>query len=62
MKDEILEELWKSKDEVAEEYSYNIDKLVEDLRKKERCVKATVIDLTFENKRQKQMSSLDIKL
>lgn len=52
MKNEILEELWKSKDEVAQEYSYNIDNLVEGLRKKENGVKVTVVDLTFEGKEQ----------
>jgi len=46
MKNEILEELWKSKDEIAQEYKYNIDKLVEELRKKEKDVKATVVDFT----------------
>ncbi len=50
MKNEILEELWKSKDEVAKEYMYNIDKLVEALRKKEKGGKATIIDLTSERK------------
>jgi predicted AlkP superfamily phosphohydrolase/phosphomutase len=46
MKNEILEELWKSKDEVAKEYRYNIDKLVKELRKKEKCVKVAVVDFT----------------
>ena len=46
MKNEILEELWKSKDEIAQIYKYNIDKLVEGLRKKEKEVKATVVDFT----------------
>lgn len=46
MKNEILEELWKSKDEIAQEYKYNIDKLVEELRKKEKDAKAIVVDFT----------------
>jgi len=50
MKNEILEELWKTKDGIAKEYRYNIDKLVEGLRKKERNVKATVVDFTPERK------------
>ncbi|HUU39646.1 MAG TPA: hypothetical protein VMW42_01760 [Desulfatiglandales bacterium] len=50
MKNEILEELWKSKDEIAQKYSYNIDKLVEGLRKKEKDVKATVVDFTSNRK------------
>ncbi|MBI4707725.1 MAG: hypothetical protein HY761_07360 [Candidatus Omnitrophica bacterium] len=58
MKNEILEELWKSKDEVAQEYRHNIDKLVEGLRKKEKDVKATVVNLTFEHKEQQQRGCL----
>ncbi|MEW5768069.1 MAG: hypothetical protein AB1797_10695 [bacterium] len=50
MKNEILEELWKSKDEIAQEYRYNIDNLVEELRKKEKDVKAIVVDLTSDGK------------
>ena len=46
MENEILKELWKSKDKIAHEYRYNIDKLVEELRKKEKCVKTTVVDFT----------------
>ncbi len=57
MKNEILEELWKSKDEIAQKYKYSIDNLVEGLRKKEKDVKATVIDLTFEHKGQNQSKS-----
>ncbi len=36
MKNELLEELWKIKDQVAHEYGYDIEKLVEGLRKKEK--------------------------
>ncbi|MBU1754281.1 hypothetical protein KKG56_10610 [bacterium] len=50
MKNEILEELWKSKDKVAQEYEYNIDKLVEGLQKKEKGTKITVVDFTLEHK------------
>ncbi|MBU0568232.1 hypothetical protein KKC52_09335 [bacterium] len=58
MRNEILGELWKSKDEVAKGYSYNIDKLVEGLRKKEKGLKATVIDLTSERKNKKKEDAL----
>lgn len=51
MKNEILEELWKSKDEIAKEYGYNIDMLTNALRKKEEGVKATVVDLTADSKK-----------
>ena len=50
MRNEILEDLWRSKDKVAQESSYNIGKLVEGLRKKEKGVKATVVDLTSARK------------
>jgi hypothetical protein len=46
MKNEILEELWKVKDQVANEYGYNIEKLAKGLRTKEKEAKATVVDLT----------------
>lgn len=45
MRNEILEELWQSKDAVAKEYGYDIDKLVRGLREKEESDKARVIDL-----------------
>lgn len=45
MKNEILEELWQTKDAVAKEYGYDIDSLVKGLRKKEVSEKARVIDL-----------------
>lgn len=41
MKNEILEELWKVKDQVANEYSYNIEKLAKGLRTKEKEAEAT---------------------
>ncbi|MGR3218895.1 MAG: hypothetical protein ACUZ8H_03635 [Candidatus Anammoxibacter sp.] len=46
MKNEILEELWKIKDRVANEYNHDIEKLAKGLRVKEREGKATVVDLT----------------
>lgn len=50
MKDEILEELWKSKDEVAKEYGYDIDRLVKELREKEKKETAPIIDLAYKRK------------
>lgn len=50
MKNEILEDLWKSKDEIAKKYRYNIDKLAAELRKKEKVVKAAVVDFTSDSK------------
>ena len=36
MKNEILEELWKVKDQLAEDYGYDIEKLAKGLRAKEK--------------------------
>ena len=46
MKNEILEELWRIKDQVAREYEYDIDKLAKRLRDKEKEAKAPVVDLS----------------
>ncbi len=46
MKNEILEELWNIKDQVARESNYDIDKLAKSLRIKEKGGKTTVVDLT----------------
>ncbi len=46
MKDEILEELWKSKDEIAEEHGYNMDKLVNTLREMEKERGIEIVDLS----------------
>ena len=63
MENEILKELWKSKDKIAHEYRYNIDKLVEELRKKEKCVKTTVVDFTSDRKNKAEPGSeLELRL
>ncbi len=36
MKDPILQELWKTKDKIAKECGYNIDKLAKRLEEKEK--------------------------
>ncbi len=46
MKNEILEELWKIKDQIAREYEYDIDKLANDLHAKEAKEKGPVVDFT----------------
>ncbi len=50
MKNEIMEELWKIKDQIAHECGYDIDKLAKELRAKENKEKAPVVDLTAEAK------------
>ncbi|HYQ92207.1 MAG TPA: hypothetical protein VES89_09085 [Candidatus Competibacteraceae bacterium] len=37
MTDEIIEELWRIKDDIARDYEYNLDALVAYLRSKERA-------------------------
>ncbi len=49
MKNKILEELWKVKDQLAEDYSYDIEKLVKGLRVKEKA-EGNVVDLTLQTK------------
>ncbi|MFQ5456670.1 MAG: hypothetical protein ACE5EA_10815 [Nitrospirota bacterium] len=50
MKNEILEELWKVKDQLAHEYDYDIEKLAKELCKKEKKTGTSVIDLTLQSK------------
>ncbi|MBF0410665.1 MAG: hypothetical protein HQM10_25195 [Candidatus Riflebacteria bacterium] len=47
MKNEILEELWSSKDEIAKQYNYCIEALAEALRKEEIISKVETVDLTY---------------
>ena len=49
MKNEILEELWKVKDQLAKENDYDIEKLVKGLRIKEKA-EDNVVDLTLKAK------------
>ncbi len=48
MKNEILEELWKVKDQLAEDCGYDIEKLVKGLRAKEKT-EGNVVDLTLQS-------------
>jgi hypothetical protein len=50
MKNEILEELWKTKDQIAQECGNDIDKLVDKLRAKEKNEKVPVVDFTDKTK------------
>ena len=55
MKNEILQELWKIKDQVAVECDYDIEKLAKKLRAKEKESKVSIVNLTtkvqIENKK-----------
>ncbi|MFO1434619.1 MAG: hypothetical protein U1F76_31815 [Candidatus Competibacteraceae bacterium] len=45
MTDEIIEELWRIKDNIARDHGYNLDTLVAYLRSKERAENHPIIDL-----------------
>ena len=47
MKNEILEELWQVKNQVAFEHGYDIDKLAKELRKKEKSAKRSIVDFSL---------------
>lgn len=53
MKNEILEELWKIKDDIDRENGHDIDQLVHRLRQKEKETKAEVVDFTEQKIAQK---------
>jgi len=46
LKDEIIEELWKAKDDIARECGYDLNKLAELLRKRQDQGKRKVVDYT----------------
>lgn len=45
MKNEVLEELWKIKDQMAEDAHYDMTKLVAYIKEQECLAKAEVVDL-----------------
>jgi hypothetical protein len=51
MENEILEEVWKIKDEIAKKYDFNIDKMVKDLKKAEDGHKERIVDLSKKTKK-----------
>ncbi len=46
IKDEIIEELWKAKDDIARECGYDLNNLAELLRKRQAQGKHEVVDYT----------------
>ena len=50
MKNDVLEELWESKDTIAEENNYDIDLLAKKLIEKQKKKKHKGIDLSHANK------------
>jgi len=50
MKDEIIAELWRSKDTISAKYSHDARKLAEHLRAKENSSDSQIIDLHARNR------------
>ncbi len=44
MKNEILEEVWKIKDEIAEEHNFNIDSIAKNLIEKQKKHKKNIVN------------------
>jgi hypothetical protein len=51
MKNEILEEIWKIKDEIAGEHDFNIDSIAKNLMKKEKKHKKNIVNYTKKAKK-----------
>ena len=49
MSDEIIQEIWKIKDEIAKECGYNLEQLVSRLRQKEKMASSPTVDLSADN-------------
>ena len=52
MKNEILEELWKIKNEIGKEFHYDVSELVKSLRNKAKRTKTPTIDFSTEPRHQ----------
>jgi len=59
MADEIIEELWRIKDSIANEYGYDVKALVAHLRAKKHVEDQQVIDLRSMKKITKQGAQAD---
>ena len=58
MKDEIIEEVWRSKEAIAQLYDYDLDKLAKALRAKEKDRSIQTVDFSQSN----QPTKVDQKL
>ena len=56
MKNEILKELWKTKDQIAKEHGYDIEKLAKELRQKEKEEANKVVDLSKDIRKASQLT------
>ncbi len=50
MKDKILTEVWKNRDDFAKRHNYDLDAMVTDLQEMERHPWSTVVDRSTEKK------------
>jgi hypothetical protein len=50
MKNEILEEVWKAKEEVSRRHNGDVKELAEDLRQREKQTKKQVVDMSHKEK------------
>ncbi len=60
MSDEIIEELWRIKDSIAQEYNYDLDLLVANLRNKKNLENQKTVNLhSIKESFKKSMSKLE---
>ncbi len=45
MKDEILDQVWRTKDALAKKYGYNVRTMAKELQQREKASKAGVVNL-----------------
>jgi hypothetical protein len=57
MKDEIIKEVWKVKDDLAARYNYDVRRLVKHLRAKESSCGHAVLDLNARERKRRTMPS-----
>jgi hypothetical protein len=49
MTDEIIQEVWRSKDRLAKQFNYDVSELAAELRKRQQQSGRTVVNLTKES-------------
>ena len=45
MKDEILDQVWRTKDALAKKYGYNVRTMAKELQRREKAAEAEVVNL-----------------
>jgi hypothetical protein len=51
MKNEILEEIWKIKDKIAEEHNFNIDSIAKNLIEKQKKHRKNIVNYSKKTKK-----------